>query len=224
MDDTAGKEQVSIHGQYNMDTVVEHDQTSTIHNNRTDLVDVDDSETVGGNQKQHVVKNQTINIDVNRKETVGGTETISITGHRSETVDGGEDVTVNRRADAHRQRRAGDDHLAWRRRTPSVRHARTRRRGGGDHGRRRADGERGRCPDGECRCASDVNVGAASRRRWPLLRSVTVGAAQTTKIAANRSTTVGGDETNSITGGRASASVKMIPFLWGRNSRSKPRT
>ncbi len=66
MDDTAGKERVFIHGQYNMDTVVEHDQTSTVHNNRTDQIDVDDSETVGGNQKQHVVKNQTINIDVNR--------------------------------------------------------------------------------------------------------------------------------------------------------------
>src|SRR5262245_52168837 len=93
-DDTAGKERVYIHGQYNMDTVVEHDQTSTIHNNRTDKVDVDDSETVGGNQKQHVVKNQTINIDINRQETVGGTETITIAGHRSEKVGGGEDVTV----------------------------------------------------------------------------------------------------------------------------------
>src|SRR5262245_60722599 len=93
MDDTAGKERVFIHGQYNMDTVVEHDQTSTIHNNRTDTIDIDDSETVGGNQTQHVVKNQTVNIDVNRKETVGGTETISIVGHRSEKVGGGEDVT-----------------------------------------------------------------------------------------------------------------------------------
>ncbi|HKC57491.1 MAG TPA: type VI secretion system tip protein TssI/VgrG, partial [Vicinamibacterales bacterium] len=93
MDDTAGKERVFVHGQYNMDTVVEHDQTSTIHNCRTDKVDVDDSETVGGNQTLHVVKNQTVNIDVNRKETVGGTETITITGHRSETVNGGEDVT-----------------------------------------------------------------------------------------------------------------------------------
>ncbi len=94
MDDTAGKERVFIHGQYNMDTVIEHDQTSTIHNNRTDKVDVDDDETVGGNQKLHVVKNQTINIDVNRQETVGGTETITITGHRSEKVGGGEDVTI----------------------------------------------------------------------------------------------------------------------------------
>src|SRR5262249_21183783 len=94
LDDTAGKERVFIHGQFNMDTVIEHDQTSTIHNCRTDKVDVDDSETVGGNQTQHVVKNQTVNIDINRKETVGGTETISIAGHRSEKVAAGEDVTA----------------------------------------------------------------------------------------------------------------------------------
>src|SRR5262249_56540900 len=94
LDDTAGKERVYIHGQFNMDTVIEHDQTSTIHNCRTDKVDVDDSETVGGNQTQHVVKNQTVNIDINRKETVGGTETISIAGHRSEKVAAGEDVTA----------------------------------------------------------------------------------------------------------------------------------
>ena len=86
LDDTAGAERVFIHGQYNMDTVVEHDQTSTIHNCRTDVVDVDDSETVGGNQTLHVVKNQTVNIDVNRTETVGANETILVKAHRSEKV------------------------------------------------------------------------------------------------------------------------------------------
>jgi type VI secretion system secreted protein VgrG len=94
LDDTAGAERVFIHGQFNMDTVVEHDQTTTVHNCRTDVIDVDDSETVGGNQTLHVVKNQTANIDINRTETVGGNETITVQGHRSETVNSGEDVTV----------------------------------------------------------------------------------------------------------------------------------
>ena len=85
MDDTAGAERVFIHGQYNMDTVIEHDQTSTIHNCRTDLVDVDDSETVGGNQTQHVVKNQTVNIDIDRTETVGANETITVGANRTKT-------------------------------------------------------------------------------------------------------------------------------------------
>ena len=94
MDDTAGKEKMTLHGQYDMNTTVEHDQTLTVHNNRTDTVDVDDSEKVGNNQKQHVGVDQTISVGSNRKETVGGTETITITGHRTETVNGGETVTV----------------------------------------------------------------------------------------------------------------------------------
>lgn len=94
MDDTAGKEKVTIHGQYDMNTTVEHNQTTTVHNSRTDTIDVDDSESVGNNQTQHVGVNQTISIGSNRGETVGGTETITITGHRTETVNGGETVTV----------------------------------------------------------------------------------------------------------------------------------
>src|SRR5262245_22887912 len=36
MDDTAGKEKLTIHGQFDMSSTIEHDQASTIHNNRTD--------------------------------------------------------------------------------------------------------------------------------------------------------------------------------------------
>ncbi|SCX77829.1 type VI secretion system Vgr family protein [Nitrosospira sp. Nsp13] len=85
--DTKGKEKITIHGQYDMNTTVEHDQTTTVRNNRTDSVDVDDSETIGNSQKLHV--------GVNRTETVGGAENITITGHRTETVNGGETVTIN---------------------------------------------------------------------------------------------------------------------------------
>jgi type VI secretion system secreted protein VgrG len=86
MDDTAGKEKITIHGQYDMGTTVLHDQTSTINNNRTDKVGVDDSETVGSNQK--------LSVGSNRTKTIGGSETVHVSGHRSETVDSGEDVTV----------------------------------------------------------------------------------------------------------------------------------
>lgn len=94
MDDTKGTEKITIHGQYDMNTVVEHDQTTTVHNCRTDVIDVDDSETVGGNQTQHVVKDQTVNIDANRTETVGANETITVVGNRTETVNQNESLTV----------------------------------------------------------------------------------------------------------------------------------
>jgi type VI secretion system secreted protein VgrG len=94
MDDTAGKEKITIHGQYDMNTTVEHDQTTTVHNNRTDVVNVDDSETVGNNQTQKIGVNQKIDIGGSRTETVGTTESITITAHRTEIVNGGETVTV----------------------------------------------------------------------------------------------------------------------------------
>ena len=38
LDDTAGKEKITIHGQYNMNTTVEHDQTNTVNNDVTETV------------------------------------------------------------------------------------------------------------------------------------------------------------------------------------------
>jgi type VI secretion system secreted protein VgrG len=118
MDDTAGKEMVTIHGQYDMATTVEHDQTSTVHNCRTDTVDVDDTESVGNNQKQTVKVNQTVHIGgkqgitvvgertktvqsneslavvANQKETVGGTRTLEVTGADSQSFSSTQNVTV----------------------------------------------------------------------------------------------------------------------------------
>jgi type VI secretion system secreted protein VgrG len=118
MDDTAGKEKVTIHGQYDMATTVEHDQTSTVHNCRTDTIDVDDTESVGNNQKQTVKVNQTVYIGgkqgitvvgertktvqsnemlavvANQKETVGGTRTLEVTGADSQSFSSTQNVTV----------------------------------------------------------------------------------------------------------------------------------
>ena len=217
MDDTAGKERVFIHAQYNMDTVVEHDQTSTIHNNRTDKVDVDDDETVGGNQKLHVVKNQTINIDVNRKETVGGTETITITGHRSETVNGGEDVTVN----------GARSHTVNGAQTTTISLAEAHTVGAA---RAHTVGAAEAITVGAAQVISvgaaqmidvgavqSTNVGASQSTTVAAARSVTVGAAQTTKIAAALSTSVGADETHSVTGGRTTSVGKDDKLSVGKN-------
>jgi type VI secretion system secreted protein VgrG len=97
MDDTAGKEQVTIHAQYDMGTTVEHDQTSTVHNNRTDTIDVDDTESVGNNQTQSVGNNHQQSVKVNQTITVGGKQDLTVTGDRNKTVQSNENlnVTVN---------------------------------------------------------------------------------------------------------------------------------
>ena len=71
MDDTAGKEKITIHGQYDMGTTVEHDQTNTVNNDFTETIK----------------KNATISITEGNLEhdVVAGTATVSREGrHRGE--------------------------------------------------------------------------------------------------------------------------------------------
>jgi len=201
MDDTAGKERVFVHGQYNMDTVVEHDQTSTIHNNRTDKVDVDDSETVGGNQKQHVVKNQNVNIDIDRTEAVGANETITVGGNRSITVSKSETATVALQR----------THSVGINETISVGAAQEITVGG--------------LQAITVGAAQTINVGANQSTSVGAAQSTTVGAAQTVKVgaaqnvdvAAAANLKVGGDQGIKVTGGRSSDIGKDDSIKAGKN-------
>jgi len=102
MDDTAGKEKITIHGQYDMNSTIEHDQTLTVHNNRTDKVDVDDSETVGNNQKCSVGvnqdisvgSNQTVKVGASRTRSVGAAETVTVVADQSVSVGSNQSVSV----------------------------------------------------------------------------------------------------------------------------------
>ena len=80
LNDTKGKEAITIHGQYNMDTTVGNDESCTIGNNRTTNVGVDDTETIGANQTITVGANQTVSVGSAQSVTVGAskTETISV--------------------------------------------------------------------------------------------------------------------------------------------------
>ena len=113
MNDTAGAEAVSIHGQHNMDTTVENDQTNTVNNNQTNTiasnqtntinsnrdtsVAADDSESVGANKKMDIGSNLDSMIGSNlssmiggrQTETVAGTSMINVAGKRMESVGGG---------------------------------------------------------------------------------------------------------------------------------------
>jgi type VI secretion system secreted protein VgrG len=86
LDDTAGKERITIHGQYDMNSTIEHDQTTTVHNCRTDRIDVDDSESVGNNQS--------LDVGVNRTKKIGANETITVGANRDGTVQANETLTV----------------------------------------------------------------------------------------------------------------------------------
>jgi type VI secretion system secreted protein VgrG len=87
MDDTKGKEKITIHAQYDMSTTVEHDLANTINNNETTKV--------VANRTEHVIGHESITIDSGRDETVSSGEKIAITGGRQETVVGGEKIGIS---------------------------------------------------------------------------------------------------------------------------------
>jgi type VI secretion system secreted protein VgrG len=91
--DTKGNELVSVHSQFNMGTVVENDQTNTIHNNKTTTVDVDHTESVGSKQSITVGADQTTHVKANQSTTVDATRTIKVGSTHTETI--GSSMTIN---------------------------------------------------------------------------------------------------------------------------------
>jgi type VI secretion system secreted protein VgrG len=103
MDDTAGKEKINIHGQYDMTTTVLHDKTTTVKNNRSTSVVVDDTLNVDANRTVHVKGKLAETIDTGQettitagyKETISGGQTSTINDGLTSTVNGKSDSTVN---------------------------------------------------------------------------------------------------------------------------------
>lgn len=94
MDDTEGEEQIRIHAQYNMDTVVENDQTLHVKNDRTKDVDHDETMTIGNDQTLTVAHDKTVTVQNNHTETVAKNQTVTIGQNRTDTVGQNETNTV----------------------------------------------------------------------------------------------------------------------------------
>jgi type VI secretion system secreted protein VgrG len=90
MNDTAGKEAITIHGQYDMNTTVQHDQTNTVNNKFTETIKSDAkitvtegtySHDVAANAATYHVKGAlTENYDATQTTTVKNNITITSTG------------------------------------------------------------------------------------------------------------------------------------------------
>ena len=83
-DDTAGKEQIRMHGQYNMDTVIKNNQTQAVGVNQTEKVGADRSREVGANETVQIGANQAITIGANQNISAG--QNIMITAGTSITL------------------------------------------------------------------------------------------------------------------------------------------
>ena len=85
-EDKAGKEEIFLHAQ--------KDLNERVLQNHTETVGANQSYTIGANQSFTVGANQTYTVGADRTVTVGGQETITITKTRTETVNDSETVTI----------------------------------------------------------------------------------------------------------------------------------
>lgn len=110
LDDTKGNELIRVHGQYDMDTTIEHDlrehvlhdRSRDVTNNETFTIGNDQSETIGGNQTLSVAKNrmrtvtqnEIVTVALTRTHSVGVNEMINVGAAQEVNVGGAQTVTV----------------------------------------------------------------------------------------------------------------------------------
>ena len=71
MDDTAGAEQIRVHGQYDMDTAVNNNQTLAVGVDRTSEIGNNDTTTIGNDSTESVGNNKAVDVANNMNTDVG---------------------------------------------------------------------------------------------------------------------------------------------------------
>jgi len=94
-DDSAGSEEVYVHAQLNMNSVVEVNKTLEVGGDRTTHVAGDFTETIDGNVKQTIHGNEERTVDGSVTETINSGETRTIHAGVTETITGGETRDVS---------------------------------------------------------------------------------------------------------------------------------
>lgn len=93
-EDKKGDEQVYLHAEKNLDTVVENDETLTVGHDRTKTIEHDETwhvkndrtGTVDNNQALTVGQDVTVDIGSNETVTIGGDQTLTVGEHRTVSV------------------------------------------------------------------------------------------------------------------------------------------
>lgn len=100
IDDTAGAEQIVLHGQKDASFTIGNNQSTSVGNNETHSVAADRSASVGGNESCSVSGNRSASVAGNEDTSVMGNRSVSVTGDETRSVTGNqtESVTGNRTA------------------------------------------------------------------------------------------------------------------------------
>lgn len=199
-DDTKGNELIRVHGQYDMDTVIEHDERRHVINDRHKNIDKNETSTIGVDRTEKVGSNEKITIGANRTESVGANEDITIGANRTEKVGSNESITVA----LTRTRNVGVNEMI------NIGGAQEITIGGLQAltvglARAKTVGVSELVNIGT---TQTVNVGAAQTISVGAAQTVNVAAAQTTSIGAGQTISIGSDLAESVGGGYTESVAK----------------
>jgi type VI secretion system secreted protein VgrG len=93
-EDAAGKEEVYLHAQKDLDIEVENDKRQHVGGFETLVVDKDRSRQVNGSQALQVAKDDDSTIGANQSLSVGGSRTTTVGGNHVESVGASQTVTI----------------------------------------------------------------------------------------------------------------------------------
>ncbi|MBT8439047.1 MAG: type VI secretion system tip protein VgrG [Gammaproteobacteria bacterium] len=93
-EDKKGDEQIYLHAEKNLDSMVENDETHTVDHNRTKTIGDNESssigkdrdKSVGENQSETIGKNKSIDVGANHTETIAKDKAIDIGANHTESI------------------------------------------------------------------------------------------------------------------------------------------
>ncbi|MEE9382441.1 MAG: type VI secretion system tip protein TssI/VgrG [Nannocystaceae bacterium] len=93
-EDSAGHEQIYMHGKTDSLTEIEHDTARSTGNDDSTHVGRDQSEAVGQDQTQSIGRNRTEHVGTNHTETIGSNRSLNVGSNATETVGSAKSVSV----------------------------------------------------------------------------------------------------------------------------------
>ena len=191
-EDTDGSEQVYVHSQKDLHTLVEHDELHQIKNNQTIEITADRSKTVSGNQTEHVVKDKTITIDGNHTETITKDKTLTVTGTHTETI--AKDVTINEGANKTETIASQSSETVGSSKSETI----------------------GASKSLTIAAGYQVTVGAAMDETIGAAKAMEIAAAYSQDIGGKKDVTIAGDRTDTIGGKHSETTEKEIQIKGGK--------
>ena len=94
MDDTAGKEELCVNAQYDMNSNVNNNQTLNVGVDRTNTIGNDEKISIGNDSSIDIGNNQEISIGANQEVAITGNQEVSIEGNQEVAITGNQEVKI----------------------------------------------------------------------------------------------------------------------------------